>query len=125
MTPPSAVLNRRPSAVVTVAIRASTALTAIRSTSSGNATRWKRRPSVDSTTVPLRPTSQQTEDEGEAPAVSPAETPVESVCQVDPLSFEYSTEPGGPRRQRFDRSGDPISADASFAMNVETESRDG
>src|SRR6266853_4914363 len=88
--PPSAVVKRRPSAVVTVAVLASVALTAVKSTASWNVTRCQRRPSVESRTVPARPTSQQTDADGEAPAVRSAETPVASGCQVAPPSLEYS-----------------------------------
>ena len=76
MAPPSVVLKVRPSAVDTDAVRASVAWMADRSVTSGNATRRQLRPSVESTTTPARPTSQQTDAEGAAPAVSLDATPV-------------------------------------------------
>ena len=48
------------------------ARTADRSVISGNATRRQVRPSVESSTTPPRPTSQQTDADGAAPAVSSA-----------------------------------------------------
>src|SRR6201989_1229341 len=70
--PPSEVLNVRPSAVVTVALRESEARTADRSAISGKGIRSHDCASVDRQTLPPRPTTQQIPDAGDDPAVSTA-----------------------------------------------------
>jgi hypothetical protein len=82
------VLNVRPSAAVTVAEVSSIARTAIRFVATGNASRCHDRPSVESRTVPAGPTSQQTDGEGDAPAVSVTVTPVCSVRHDAPPSAD-------------------------------------
>jgi len=67
--PPSAVANVRPSAVTTVAVRASVAVTPDRSTASGKVTRCQVWRSVERNILPARPTIQQTSADGADPAV--------------------------------------------------------
>jgi len=86
--PPSDVANVRPSCAVTVAFRSSLARTDCRSTGSGNAMRTHVRPSIERTTVPPGPTSQQTVGDGASPEVSVTFTPVCCVSHVAPPSTE-------------------------------------
>ena len=102
------VLKRRPSAAVTVALRASIAWTAARSVATGNIKRRHCLPSVVSSTVPPRPTTQHTVPPGAAPAIRSASTPVGRDSHVVPASVENSTEPAGPIRQRNAVPGEAI-----------------
>src|SRR3954463_6783871 len=86
--PPSVVAKARPSAVVTAAVSASPAVIAWRSTASGNGTRTHERPSVDRNTVPACPISQQTDGDGEDPAISGSGAPVTSFRHVGPPSAD-------------------------------------
>ena len=71
------------------------------------------RPSVDSSTTPPRPTSQQTEGDGEAPAVRSALAPIDAASQVvPPLVVCSRTDRSPPMRQRTEGSGEVISKGA-------------
>ena len=91
VTPPSDVLKIRPSAVDTDAVAASVARTADKSVISGNATRRQLRPSIVSSTTPPRPTTQHTDVDGAAPAVSSPTMPVGTASQLVPPLVERST----------------------------------
>jgi hypothetical protein len=108
VAPASVVLKVRPSAVDTDAVRASLARTPDRSVISGNTTRRQLRPSVETSTTPPRPTTQQTNAEGAAPAVSSAEIPVDVASQLAPPLVERCT-PEAAIRQRTIGSGETIS----------------
>src|SRR5262249_24398413 len=85
VAPASAVATWRPSAVVTVAVFASTARIATRSAASGSVSRRQLRPaSIVSRTIPDRATTQQTAGSGEEPAVGLATVPIDSVTHVAP-----------------------------------------
>ena len=104
VVPPSTVVKRRPSTAVTVAVRASVAWIAARSTATGNIRRCHCLPSVVSSTVPARPTTQHTSPDGDAPAVRSVPTPVGVASHLAPASSEYPRRPqarcaNGLRRQ--------------------------
>ena len=69
LRPESSVLNLRPSAVVTIAERASVAVIAVASTR-GKSTLAKVAPSAVTSTTPSLPMSQQIVPEGDTPPVS-------------------------------------------------------
>ena len=105
----------RPSTAVTVALSLSVALIDRRSTASGNARRRHERPSVDNSTVPERPISQQTDGDGETPAVSVSVAPVVSIRQVAPPSAERCTPPPISRRNRVAGFDDTTTLSNGFA----------
>lgn len=122
--PPSAVANTRPSAVVTDADRASVASTDARSAASGNATRAKRTPSVERSTAPPAPTTQQVDADGADPAVSRPAPPAKTLAQVEPPSVERAT--SGPlSRQRIDGSGEATTTSGLMASVSATTSAGG
>jgi len=82
--PPSEVLNERPSAVVTVAERASEAWTPDRSVISGKGTRCHVWPLVERRTAPPAPTTQQTLGDGDEPAVSAPVTSLGADLHLGP-----------------------------------------
>lgn len=90
MAPPSTVANVLPSGAETTADCASVARTSDRSVASGNGTREKLRPSVDRRITPPRPTTQQTNADGAATAVSVASA-LNAAVQEAPPSVEVST----------------------------------
>ena len=89
----SSVRKVRPSAVVTVAMRASGEETATRSTDSGKGNRVKFVPSVASSTRPFRPTNQQTRRPGEAPASTSSFGAMRTGIQMRPASSDRSMVP--------------------------------
>jgi hypothetical protein len=109
------VTNSRPSTVVTVAFSASVADTDRRSAVSGNATRRHVRPSVESSTNPDRPTSQQTDGDGEAPAVRVSVAPVASVRHVAPASADRWTAPPRSSRNRVEGFDDTMTVSGGLA----------
>ena len=115
--PPFVVLKVRPSTVDTDALRASRARIADRSVASGNGTRCQLTPSIERSTTPARPTSQQTDAEGAAPAVNSVAIPVEVTSQLAPPFVERCTlDPA--MRQRTFGSGDTISMPATSARSL-------
>lgn len=84
----------------------------MRSATSGNGTVCQVRPSIERSTVPCRPTIQQTPGDGETPAVSGTVVPVGCFVHVAPPSTVCSS--SAPRiRQRTERSLETISSDAT------------
>src|SRR5688500_11847901 len=71
----------------------------LRSIGSGNGTLSNRSPSVDRSTTPPRPMSQQTDEEGDAPPVNWSVRSTSSGCQEAPPSVERSTPPRATIRQ--------------------------
>src|SRR5262245_61762224 len=87
-----------------VAVLSSVARTEARSVTTGNGRRRQDRPSlVVRRTVPARPTSQQTDGDGEDPATGISFTPVDWEFQVLPPSLECCTSPAIPTRHWLTR----------------------
>ncbi len=118
--PASSVLKVRPSVVVTVAVRASDAETATRSTDAGKGSRVKFVPSVDSSTRPLLPTIQATRRPGEAPASTSSFGRDAHGKPVRPPSSDRSMVPGAVARHRLLGSGDTIFGAAICFRNCVT-----
>ena len=121
--PASAVRKTRPSRVVITAVCASLATIDARSTASGR--RRGRIAAIESVRkmTPPRPTSQQTEGDGDEPLVNSTSLPVLTSSHVAPPFTENDTVPGGTIRHLMAGSGERISLAALAAPNVAASSR--
>jgi hypothetical protein len=104
------------------AVLASVARTAERSTDTGKTTGRHWRPSIVRSTTPLRPTSQQTADDGDEPATRSDVAPACCGCHVAPPSLERSTDRPPAIRQRLMGSGETMSTTALAFLSSANES---